>query len=264
MDGSHWAFNGTDFRTLGLITKTVDAIGQLPPVRGSNVPVASKRGQFYVNKVLDQRVVDLGFVIPDRQPQVAGWPGIAKILDQLATLFSPRAQGPLVLYSPVDGNPRTAQAEVTTWSPADHDTSGLVFLGTAEFTLADPCFYGAQVQQTEAISASPTDFTFTNPGTVSGSQLQLAFAGPIANPTLTNNTNGISVTCNVSVASGDTLTIDCAAWTASLASGSNAIGSIVHSGAFAFMEFAPGPNSISVTASTPGGTLTVTFQPPYL
>lgn len=264
MDGSHWAFNGTDFRSLGLITQTVDGIGQLPPVRGTNVPVASKRGQFYVNKVLDQRVVDLGFIMPDVNPRSASWPGLAKILDELATLFSPRAQGPLTLYSPVDGNPRTAQAEVTSWSPADQSTGGVVFVGTAGFTLADPAFYGAEVQQVVDVTASPTDFTFTSPGTVQGGQIVLSFAGPISNPTLTNITTGISVTCNVSVAGGDTLTIDCGAWTAVLASGPNCIGSIVHSGAFAFMEFAPGPNSMAVTATTPGGVLTVTFQPPYL
>ena len=58
------------------------------------------------------------------------------------------------------------------------------------------------------------------------------------------------------------LIVDCRTFTA-LNNGVQAIGSIRHSGDFRWMILEPGSNTISVTATSPGGTLTTTVDIPY-
>ena len=103
----------------------------------------------------------------------------------------------------------------------------------------------------------------THPGTVRGGKVLLDVTGPIANPRVTNVGNGQYVEALVTVASTTHLVIDTAAFTA-LNDGANAIGSIRHSGAYRFLELDPGTQTLRVTATTPGGSLSVTFSPPYL
>jgi len=107
----------------------------------------------------------------------------------------------------------------------------------------------------------------TNAGTVPAEKMVLDFLGPISNPRLANLTLDAGgawyVEGLVTVAAGEHLLIDTGLWTATNG-GLEAIGSIRHSGAFVFFRLAPGPNSLRVTATSPGGSLTITYSSAYI
>ena len=113
-------------------------------------------------------------------------------------------------------------------------------------------------------TGTPVTLNLTNPGTVLAEDLTLDFLGPIINPTVTNTTNGTSITINTSVAGTNHLIVDTGAFTA-LNNGTNVIGSVTHSGAEPFLTLAPGVNVLQVSgAAGTGSTLaTVSFVAPY-
>jgi len=187
-------------------------------------------------------------------------------LDALWAVFGDRTAGALVRVMP-DGSERTATAEVVAVGSIEDGYAGEALGLTVDFLLADPYFYGAAVNPSQAIAASPTNFTLTNAGSTSTHRQVLTFTGPISNPRLANLTidagAGFFVEALVTVASAKLLVIDCGAWTA-LNDGVNAIGSIRHSGAFEFFRLEPGANSLRVTATSPGGSLAIAYSPSFL
>jgi len=266
-----WSFRGVDLSTFAYAVKSADAEG-LPNLRGNNVVVPSVDGERFARKRPGAKRIPLAmWVFPTAADGTVVEPTEREQaranLDALLAILGDRSQGTLVRTMP-DGSTRSALAEVvdigSVQDQHDHQLIGLV----ADFELADPYLYGADViDAARAIPASPTDFALINPGSASGNRLVLDFTGPIANPRIANLTldpgGSFYVECLVTVAPGAHLVIDCGAWTADNA-GVNAIGSIRHSGAFEFLRLAPGSNSLRVTATSPGGTLTTTFTPPYI
>ena len=114
-------------------------------------------------------------------------------------------------------------------------------------------------------SGAVVTLSLTHPGSVLAEHLTLDILGPILNPTITNTTNGTSVTINTTVAGTKHLLVDAYAMTA-LNDGSNVIGSVVHSGATTFLTLNPGVNVLQISgASCTGSTLvTVAFAPGYV
>lgn len=127
-----------------------------------------------------------------------------------------------------------------------------------------PYWRGAEeIDLARAFPASPTNFTLTNDGNERTHEIVFEITGPVENPRITNLDLGIYVEALVSVGAGEVLTIDGAAFTADI-DGTSAIGSIRHSGSRLWMLLDPGANSMRLTATTPGGTVTSRFRPVYL
>lgn len=261
---NRWSFRGYPLnRTDMRVREMTGALG-VPPSRGKDFLTMGHTGQLFVKKIADSRRIGLELLLTG----VYNPDAIRTYLDSLANLFADRSQGTLTHFHP-DGTIRSAQAEVADWLPADSKAHiGALYLGVADFLLADPWFYTPSVVATGSIPTSGSTLTVTNPGTAypCGPQgtLTLDLLGPITNPVIANGANGVSVTVNVVVAAGTHLVIDCVAFTA-LNNGVNAIGSVQHSGALPFMVLQPGANILTVTGTgTTGATaLTVTFTPPY-
>ena len=112
--------------------------------------------------------------------------------------------------------------------------------------------------------AGSTALSVTNPGTVLAEKLTLDLLGPIINPTITNATNGTSVTILATVAGTKHLIVDTLAMTA-LNDGANAIGSVIHTGAVPLLTLTPGVNALTISGSGITGStlLTVSFAAPY-
>jgi hypothetical protein len=221
-------------------------------------------GQLFVPKIADSRRIALAILATDTRSAA-----VSTYLDTLARLFSPRTQGDLVLTHP-DGTTRTAKAEAIAWTPGDLTMIHAIYAGVVDFHLADPYFYGAEVDNTQAFTATPTAMTVTNSGTAEGpgpqGQLILDYVGTgtIVNPRFTNSTTGAWVEVDVTVAAGKHLIVDCVAITA-LNDGVNVIGNVTHSGQLQLMSLVPGANTIAVTAvPTPSGSLTVKHKDIYL
>jgi hypothetical protein len=262
-----WTFRGTDLSTYATLVANVDGAEDLPVLRGSNIPVPNLPGQMYAPKLPDTKRLALALHVTNmdaagtltaptevRQAQAN--------LEALRKLFSIPGLGALVHVLP-DGSSRTAQAEAVRFQSIEPLYGRHAFGAIVDFELADPYFYGAAVvDAARSIAASPTDFTFTNPGEQRTNRVTFDFIGPIANPRITQQTTGIYVECLVTVASTKHLIVNCELFTATN-DGVNAIASIRHSGDFRWMLLEPGAQTLRVTATTPGGTLTTTGSAPY-
>jgi hypothetical protein len=255
----------------GLQTRTLTNLYSVPPLRGEDVVIASYPGELWLEKMQSARRIDLELLIYDQQGVLAN---VYATLQELAQAFGIHNQGTLTHYRP-DGTVVSALAQVNSWvsprtdigpfAPKQQGPLGIWYIAVAPFNLADPYFYGA------TLTGGPTDIsggsgsqTVTHPGTVRGWKPVFTFTGPCSNPKVVNTANGYSVQALVSVPSGQSLVIDCGAWTATL-NGTSVIGSITHSGGFPFMVFEPGANPLTITGGTgAGATLATAFAPPYL
>lgn len=266
-----WRFRTVDLSTYAVLVRKVDGIDELPGLRGENRVVPAITGRRFARKRMDQSRLTLALWV--QSLDAAGtrteptYPRQLRAnIDALYALFGDRTAGALVRVMP-DGSERTATAEVVAIGRIEDDYAGEALGLTVDFLLADPAFYGAAVNPSQAIAASPTNFTLTNAGTLATHRMVLSFTGPISNPRLTNLTidAGASfyVEALVTVASAKVLVIDCSAFTA-VNDGVNAIGSLRHSGAFEFFRLQPGVNSLRVTATSPGGSLAIAYSPPYI
>lgn len=262
-----WTFDGTDLSSYALILSGSLDTEDLPGLRGEDVAVPYLPGRRWAAKLPDSRRLSLALLVTDQA--VGG--GLAlpdgrqqfqANLDGLRSVLAKPGRRSLVHYL-ADGSSRTAQAECLGLQVGETFGNREGTVAVADFMLADPYFYGSPlVDAGRSIAASPTAFTLTHPGTARTNRIVLDFLGPISNPRLTNATNGLYVECLVAVASGKHLLIDCERFTATN-DGVQAIGSVRHSGDFRWMILEPGANSISVTATSPGGSLTTTAQNPF-
>lgn len=267
ISADRWTFGGLDLSSYAYLVSVVTGADEFPTLRGEDAPFTGLPGRRPMGKLADARRLALmlwvapltaagTLVEPTNRRQARA------NLDALYAVLGKRAQQALVRTLP-DASSRTGMAEVVDVSGFTDPVSGELFGLVVDFTLADPYLYGTDVIVTGAIPTSPTDLAISHPGTVRGGKIVLDFTGPIANPRVTNVGNGQYVEALVTVAAGKHLVIDVAAFTATN-DGANAIGSIRHSGAYRFLELDPGAQTLRVTATTPGGSLSVTFSPPYL
>lgn len=266
-----WRFKGVDLSTYATLVRSTDGVDELPPLRGDNRLVPSIAGRRFAGKRHDERRMSLalwvnsldaaGTLSESTSPKQT-----RKNLDALYAIFGQRTTGSLVRVMP-DASERTAQAEVVSTTNIQDEWGGDAIGLVVDFLLPDPFLYGTAVAPSQAIAASPTNYTITNAGSVATHRLLLTFTGPISNPKLLNLTidsGGLYyVECLVTVAPATTLVIDCEDFTA-YNNGVNAIGSLQHSGSFEFMRLEPGANSMRVTSTAPGGSLVVAYAPPYL
>lgn len=262
-----YSFGSVDLGMLGLRITSLDGPKAIPPLRGKNIPIASAPGQLWTPHQPDSRRYALGLTLND--PGDGGFL-LRQNLKLLAKAFAAPGLQALVRHDS-DGVTATAQAQCVAWDPKDVSQVAVVYQATADFELPDPYFYASDSAGNLAplavgpvsIPASPTTVDVVSPADVRGHHVVFTFTGPISNPRITNPSNGIWVEVDVTVGAGKLLVIDCGAWTATN-DGVNAIGSVRHSGAFPWMFLEPGDNPLSVTSSSPGGSLSLTFDSPYL
>ena len=262
-----WSFGGTDLSSYAYLLASGTDLEDLPPLRGEDVAVPYLPGRRYAAKLPDARRLSLALLVTDQAPGGGltlpdGRQEAQSNLDGLRRLLAKPGLQSLVHTLP-DGTSRTAQAECLGLAVGDWSGRREGVVAVADFMLADPYFYGTPVvDSARAIAASPTAFSLTHPGSARTNKVAFDFTGPIANPRVTNVTNGIYVECLVTVATGEHLVVDSDLFTAAN-NGVSSIGSVRHSGDFRWMILVPGANSLSVTATTPGGTLTTTASLPY-
>lgn len=266
-----WRFKGVDLSSYAVLVQKVDGVDDLPPLRGQNTLIPSILGRRHAGKRFDEKRLTLALFVNSLNTagtvtEPTNTRQARANLDALYAVFGDHTPGALVRVMP-DASERTAIAEVVSVGDIDNDYGGEALGIVVDFLLADPHFYGAAITETQAISGSPTNFSITHPGTVATHRPVLTFTGPISNPRLANLTldsGGLFyVEALVTVGSGKLLVIDCDHWTA-LNDGVNAIGSVRHSGAFEFFRLVPGVNSLRVASTSPGGSLSLVYAPPYL
>lgn len=262
-----WTFDGTDLSSYAYLLASGTDLEDLPPLRGEDVAVPYLPGRRWAAKLPDSKRLSLALLVTDQAVGGGlslpdGRQQFQANLDGLRLALAKPGRRSLVHHLP-GGSSRTAQAECLGLQVGEMRGNREGVVAVADFMLADPYFYGPNVVDTaRAISASPTAFALVHPGTARTNRVSFDFTGPISNPRVTNATNGIYVECLVTVGAGLHLIVDCDLFTAAN-DGVSSIGSIRHSGDFRWMVLEPGSNSLSVTATAPGGTLTTTAAAPY-
>ena len=264
-----WTFGGVDLSTFARLVRSTDGVDDAPPLRGDDAIFGALPGRRHLTKLEDGRRIGIAIWIQGTDDDgVVTEPTEAEQarvnLDAFQIVLGRRYQQELVRIMP-DGSERVALAECIDWQAIkEHDAGSGILGGVADFWLADPWFYGDEITSADYVPASPTDFTLAHPGTVHGHRVTLDLLGPITDPRVTNQANGIYVEYDGEVAATKHLAIDCEAFTATN-DGANAIGDIAHSGAYEWLRIEPGDNTIRVTGSglSEATKLVLTFRPPY-
>lgn len=148
---------------------------------------------------------------------------------------------------------------VSAWDPTSM-AGGTRATFSVDMHLADPFWYGQPIEFT--IQPGQTAVQWEMPGTVRADRM-LIHLDNVGNATLSNDTLGVSVTTDVDLPAGETMTLDTDRFAAVTGLGANRVGRITHSGAVSWMELAPGTNFMSLDGIG-AGEVTVTVKPVYV
>lgn len=280
-----WLVNGTSLSQYAWAVKTFGGTPRsLPLMRGNNIGVSYIPGQIFRPKFPDQRVISLLMWTAGLDP-ATGQPSANQPLqfsDNLRTLqklfYSPGAQlnltrewyytSPAAVGTPV-GVP-TLIAAIAQAQVAGDMQPTMTGQGRADFTvdllLADPYFYGAAINTSIPYNTATTIY---NPGddAVAYKNFIMIFTGPLLYPRLTNNTNSAYIQLNTLINAGDTLSVDIGNYAVTRGSdGADMRGIVQHSASKRWMALAEAQNSLllSSSLSTDTGSVSVSFQPPYV
>jgi phage-related protein len=254
-----WTFGGTTLSSFGVL-REMDDYMDMPERRGDNITIPFRHGRVHVDKYFDQRKITLGFSVVSNTATAQD-----TIFDNMRKLFAPGRQQVLACTRE-DSTVRNANAVVEV--PMQVQRINQVFAQiVVEFTLAEPFFRSsvASTDNTTTISTTDTAMVVENIGTIEERDPTILLTGPLTNVTI-STTDGVSTTYTGAIASTDTVTIgtlDGEFYATHSISGS-VIGNVTHSGSSALLTLQPGTNNLQVTCTATGGTVKISFFPPFL
>ncbi len=281
----YWSIDNVSLHQYGWSVTTVGGSRyDLPPRRGSNLTLAYRPGQMHRPKTPDSRVINLIMWVTGADPATGNTVADPRLRwndswDFLRRLVWRPAGEQVELtrrwWLTVGGNPTlvtaTALAEI-----ADTMTPAMTGRTRADFTmsllLADPYFYGAEVETTLTLD---TPVTVSNAGTdtAAHSGLVVELVGPLTNPTITNATPDPNawMTYTGAIPSGATVTVDIGQFTATISEPEvstpeyqrNHIAKMSSSDRYWF-GLRPGANLLTLTADAGSGTAVIRHRPPYV
>jgi len=256
-----WEYDGVDLSTYAYDVRALGAPEQVPARRGDNVVIPGATGRLYVDKRLDQRTLALAMYIDARHPTSGSSTRTAAQLkanlDALKGLFARDGQHTLRCALPgLETRDATAEVvNVVEFQPTGPYSYALM----VEFVLTDPWWYSQSTTTVgpTTIIQSPQNIAVTNDGTYKAEKVTVTVAGPITDPKFA--VGSIWVLYTGTVATDETLVIDCGDWTAEL-DGGDVSGNISHEGDLRWLVFAVGVNTLIVTSSGFAGATTVTVE----
>jgi hypothetical protein len=259
---SKWSFGGVELDTLGVVTLVSDSL-KLPEKRGENLLIPFMAGRAWVEKEFDQRSMTLGLEVIAESIQ-----DLETRMDFLKKFFGRRALG-LLRQTLEDLTSRSCYAEYTGDLSLTRISPVSVRMAL-DFTMPEPFFRSSVLTSDEqTIDESPKTYTLNNPGSAEERGALITLTGPLANPEITNTTNGVSVKYNAAITSGHYVVIGVDSETGEYSAtddlSANVIGNVSHSGSAALMVLDAGDNAMSVTdevATT--GTVKFEFYAPWL
>lgn len=254
-----WTYGGTTLSTFGVLREMNDYM-DMPERRGDNIEIPFRHGRTHVSKFFGERKITLGFSIISSTATAQD-----TIFDNMRKLFAPGRQQVLACTRE-DSTVRNANATVE--NPLQVERINQLFAQIiVEFTLAEPFFRSSVVSTDNTTTISTTDTTMTveNLGTIEERDPTILLTGPLANVTI-STTDSISVTYTGSISSSDTVTIGTSngEFYATHSATGNVIGNVTHAGSPALLTLAPGTNTLHVYTTTTGGSVKITFYPPFL
>lgn len=254
-----WTFGSTALSDIGTIQLINDYL-DIPEKRGENIIIPFRHGSIITPKYYSERKLTFGMTVVG-----TSMTNLESKIDTLKTAV----QGVKTLTQTMnDATTRTATAEVNR-SLMIQRLSPTIARITIEFSLPKAVLRGSAIANNETtINASPKAMSVVNTGTVEERDANIILTGPLSNVTITNSTNGNTLTYTGTIASPRVVTISTSStgqFVATTDLGVNVIGNVTHTGASAMMVFDVGTNTLSVVSgTTTTGKVKVTFNAPYL
>jgi hypothetical protein len=258
-----YTFGGTALTSFGKVTVLNDYLDTADR-RGDNKMIPFRHGKIFSPKYYDERTISMGIAMS------AGSAGaLETTFDNMRSLFSQRTEGTLIMTRE-DSSTRYIMASVNKSLQVDRK-SAEVALAVVQFDCASPFWRltSAITDNTTAITASPNAMTVTNPGSIEERDCQIVIHGAFTAITITNSTNGASLTYTGAIGTAETVTISTinGEYSAVLSTGSaNVIGNVTHSGSACLLPINVGANTLAITSTgkDANSTVKITFNAPYL
>jgi phage-related protein len=253
-----FSFGGTTIASLGVVTM-IDDVQDIAERRGENQVIPYRHGRVPVKKFYDERKIVIGLSVQSATGTVQD-----TTLDNIKKLLSPQTQQVLAMTMN-DASVRNANATIDAPLQMEwiHDTFARLII---EFTLAEPFFRSAtsSTDNTTTISTTDTAMSVDNVGTLEERDPTILLTGPLTNPTI-STTDSVSVTYTGAISSTDTVTISTinGEYSAVHSATGSVIGNVTHSGSSALLTIQPGTNNLQVTCTVTGGSVRISFYPPF-
>lgn len=254
-----WSYGGTALSTYGVVTLIGDYL-DIANRRSENIALPFQHGRVHVDKFYDERKVTIGLAITSDTPSAQ-----EATFDALKTNFSSTTQK-VLSYTMSDTSTRNAYATIDTPLQVEwiNDAFARVIV---EFTLADPFFRSsvATTDNTTTIGTTDTTMSVINSGTVEERNPTILLTGPLSNVTI-STTDGVTMTYTGSISSTDTVTIGIlnGEFYATHSASGSVIGNVSHAGSSSLLVLPVGTNTLHVYTTTTGGSVKITFYPPFL
>lgn len=270
-----WYFNGVDLCSKAWFVESVISGLGTPAVRGDNIQVPFMHGKRYRKKRFESKTIILSMWVVGLNPETGLYPTDKEFIEQFDTnvntltrLFGKNGQFQLVRQTR-DGKDLIAMAEII---------KDVVFIPkypgyakfAVEFDLADPFFYPEDYEEsTITITSSPQTINIDNPGTAETNSIIVKLHGPLANPRITNENNGIWIQFQGSVALGEMVVIDMKDYSCVKSSfphegeTENFISGIKHGGDMNWLALEAGANILTVTSDVTSGEVEILYYPAY-
>lgn len=259
-----YTFGGTALTTFGKVTLINDSL-DIAERRGDNQVIPFSDGSLFVPKFYGSRSITFGIAMTAASAQA-----LEALFDTLHTLIGVRAEQTLAMTME-DTTVRNISATVNRPLNVERKTATLALI-TVQFDCAFPFWRlsTAIADNVTAITASPNAMSVTNTGTVYEASPTIIIHGAFTSITLTNSTNGATLTYTGSIGTAETVTIGVTnkEYYAVLSTGStNVIGNLTHTGGKGMLfPINAGANTLSIVNAgrDANSTVKITFNSPYL
>lgn len=253
----NWTFNSFSLSARGKwdVETVLEGIG-IPKFRGNDLQVPFQHGNRWIKKRFDSRKVVFSMWIrgTDR----------ADLDDNIDAFLTAIGKPGLHSLSRTlrSGETRLAQAELCSEIHFVRKNPGYAKFAL-ELELADPFFYGtAKTTDAKVVDATPFVWTHANAGSAPATGMEITLAGPLSNPVLRNQNNGVWIQYLGTILSGESVVLDTKHFTCQQDE-ENMISIVKHGGDAYWMILDAGNNSMELETDTISGSVTLEYHPAF-
>jgi Phage tail protein. len=253
----NWSFNGCSLSSKGKwdVEAVIEGIG-IPKFRGSDLQVPFQHGKRWIKKRFDRRKLVLSMWIKGADR--------ADLDDNIDTFLKTIGNPGLhtLNHALRSGEIRQAHAELCSEINFVRKSPGYAKFAL-ELELADPFFYGTdKTTDTKMVTSSPFAWTHANEGSAPITAMVITLEGPLSNPIIRNQNNGIWLQYLGTIASGESVVLDTKYYTC-LRGTTNMISIVKHGGDAYWMILEAGNNNMELETDTIGGRITFEYYPAF-
>ena len=252
-----WTFNSFALSVRGKwdVESVIEGIG-IPKFRGNDLRVPFQHGNRWIKKRFDSRKIVFSMWIKGTDR--------VDLDDNIDTFLTAIGKPGLHTLSRTlrSGETRLAQAELCSEIHFVRKNPGYAKFAL-ELELPDPFFYGTgKATDIRTVTATPLSWTHVNAGTAPATQMLITLTGPLSNPVLRNQDNGVWIQYLGTIMSGESVVLDTKYFTC-VQGDFNMISIVKHDGDACWMILDAGDNSMMLETESTGGSVTLDYYPAF-